>query len=109
MSKNIRAIAIVIVLGGAMHALPLQAASPEEKKDFMPIQQAFEDGFFDVVTTQSSQFLEKYPDSAFKNDIRLLLGQSYLNLKDFPKAAEIFEAVVKDNMPGPSQEEGIYW
>ncbi|OGW80964.1 MAG: excinuclease ABC subunit A [Omnitrophica bacterium RIFCSPHIGHO2_02_FULL_51_18] len=40
---------------------------------------------------------------------KFLLGQSYLGLGDYEKAAETFEEAAKDNFSSPARAEALYW
>ena len=63
-----KAALFLLTLSLCLSAPSALADMPEDETAYMAIQQVFKDGAFDSVKLQSLEFLQKYPESKFKND-----------------------------------------
>ncbi|MBI2503679.1 MAG: tol-pal system protein YbgF [Candidatus Latescibacteria bacterium] len=77
---------------------PLLLADPQELYNL-----AFKDmeaGNYALAITEFSQVLDNFPQSEVADNACYWLGECYYAQKDFPKAAEVFQRLVKDYSKG---------
>ena len=93
---------IVLSLGIALLCLgsiPCGAESAEsggnEEELFLIAQKAFDDGFYDVAIRYIDQYLAEYPQTRRSVQAQLLLGQCYFFKKQYLKAYDIFQGLLK--------------
>jgi tetratricopeptide (TPR) repeat protein len=83
---------------------------PDEKTDRVKFFIAADDPSQDLRTTRSlaQDYLEKYPDSPAKADVRLKLGELYFRQNDFANAQTQFELVGEESPDSPLVETALF-
>jgi TolA-binding protein len=101
-------------LNGARQALREISSSSDqvldEQADRLKFFAAADDPSQNVraVQTLAQEYLQKYPDSPSKAEVRLKLGELYFKENDFPNAQTQFELVGEDSPDSPLVESALF-
>jgi TolA-binding protein/predicted negative regulator of RcsB-dependent stress response len=101
-------------LNGARQALSEISSSSdqvlEERADRLKFFAAADDPSQNVraVQTLAQEYLQKYPDSPSKAEVRLKLGELYFRDNDFPNAQTQFEFVGEESPDSPLVESALF-
>ncbi|MDD5613478.1 MAG: tetratricopeptide repeat protein [Candidatus Omnitrophica bacterium] len=100
--KFLKNLAVVVLL-----ALPgiLEAG---EDEDYTAIKNSFNDGFYALTLDACNAFLRKNTESSYNQDVLLIKGLVFFNLKKHPQAADVFESL-KNSEDRRIREEAILY
>jgi TolA-binding protein len=72
--------------------------------------EAYRDGDYPRAESQIVDFLERFPQSPHRSDMRYLLGRAYFLQNDFRKARETLLLLINDNHVNlVNQSSGLFW
>jgi len=82
-----------------------------ERADYLAIwmDDAAPDSDAAKVIAGASEFLRKYPASAFLADVRMKLAETYYRRQDFPNAQTQFQILAQENPRGPFSERALFF
>ena len=64
-----------------------------ENDDFTYLDNLYKEKKFDLALTKSEEYLQKYPNSKYSNDLKDKLGKLYFLNKNYKKSIEIFKSL----------------
>lgn len=93
----------------ARSSSPSPAAT--ERADYLAIwmDDAAPDSDAAKVIAGATEFLRKYPGSAFLADVRMKLAETYYRRQDFPNAQTQFQILAQENPRGPFSERALFF
>lgn len=80
-----------------------------EQTDLLEVYVAEAQGGPDALAAKAVKFLENWPESAERSDLRMKLGEMYFLRQKYSAAREQFEALEKDDPRGPLAESALFW
>lgn len=83
--------------------------STEEEKILKVGIGAFRDGFDQIAEKQFSQFLTDYPNHPRSQEIRYLLGKTYLNTGKWKETRTVFLKILQENKNFESTDYVLFW
>jgi lipopolysaccharide biosynthesis regulator YciM len=93
----------------ARNSSPNPAA--QERADYLAIwiEDANPDSDAAKVIAGATEFLRKYPSSAFLPDVRMKLAETYYRRQDFPNSQTQFQILAQENPRGPFTERALFF
>jgi outer membrane protein assembly factor BamD (BamD/ComL family) len=82
-----------------------------ERADYLAIwiEDASPDSDAAKVIAGATEFLRKYPSSAFLPDVRMKLAETYYRRQDFPNSQTQFQILAQENPHGPFTERALFF
>jgi TolA-binding protein len=82
-----------------------------ERADYLAIwiEDAIPDSDAAKVIAGATEFLRKYPSSAFLADVRMKLAETYYRRQDFPNSQTQFQILAQENPRGPFTERALFF
>jgi lipopolysaccharide biosynthesis regulator YciM len=82
-----------------------------ERADYLAIwiEDASPDSDAAKVIAGATEFLRKYPSSAFLPDVRMKLAETYYRRQDFPNSQTQFQILAQENPRGPFTERALFF
>jgi outer membrane protein assembly factor BamD (BamD/ComL family) len=82
-----------------------------ERADYLAIwiEDATPDSDAGKVIAGATEFLRKYPSSAFLADVRMKLAETYYRRQDFPNSQTQFQILAQENPRGPFTERALFF
>jgi TolA-binding protein len=82
-----------------------------ERADYLAIwiEDATADSDAAKVIAGATEFLRKYPSSAFLPDVRMKLAETYYRRQDFPNSQTQFQILAQENPRGPFTERALFF
>jgi outer membrane protein assembly factor BamD (BamD/ComL family) len=82
-----------------------------ERADYLAIwiEDASPDSDAARVIAGATEFLRKYPSSAFLPDVRMKLAETYYRRQDFPNSQTQFQILAQENPRGPFTERALFF
>jgi predicted negative regulator of RcsB-dependent stress response len=82
-----------------------------ERADYLAIwiEDATPDSDAAKVIAGATEFLRKYPSSAFLPDVRMKLAETYYRRQDFPNSQTQFQILAQENPRGPFTERALFF
>jgi outer membrane protein assembly factor BamD (BamD/ComL family) len=82
-----------------------------ERADYLAIwiEDASPDSDAAKVIGGATEFLRKYPSSAFLPDVRMKLAETYYRRQDFPNSQTQFQILAQENPRGPFTERALFF
>ena len=98
MGKNFLSLYTVVLILLFSHLSFSQQTETVEKLDFATAKGIFDDGLFKLAADQFTAFISKYPQSNLISQAKFYLAESYFQLKDYQKAGDYFEQLLKSDI-----------